>query len=158
MTKIDESWYVRPKDKNFPVRKGAGGLILRKRNNRIFVGLVRIDRFSDYIFPKGGSENGEVPLDTAVREIGEETGIRDLRMLSDLGVCERLTYRKNYWSKMHYFLFVTQQKNGLATDPFESYQIEWFNIDKLPPMFWPEQRDLIEKNKGKIKKLIRKEG
>lgn len=152
--KIDSSWYKKPKDKSFPVRNGAGGVILRMENKKVLVGLVRIDGFKDYILPKGGTESGEKPIDTAVREIGEETGITGLNLLVDLGIYERLTYKKNYWSRMQYYLFVTKQKNGQATDPFESYEIEWFDIDNLPPMFWPEQKELIEENREKIEKLL----
>src|SRR3972149_8474586 len=105
--KIDASWYIKAKDKNFRVRKGAGGVIVRIEEGKILVGLVKGGGFKDYILPKGGTEDDETPIETAKREINEETGITDLSLLNDLGVKERLTFERNYWSSMHYFLFIT---------------------------------------------------
>ena len=155
--KIDESWYTKPKDINLRVREGAGGVIVREEKGKVLVCLVRDEIWKDYILPKGGSENSETPLQTAVREIGEETGLKDLKFVSDLGIKERLAFEKNYWSRMHYFLFITEQEDGVATDPLENYKPEWFDIDDLPPMFWPEQKELIEENREKIKDLLKKE-
>jgi len=152
--KIDESWYVKPKDKNFRVRDGAGGVIVRKENSKVLVCLVRDENWKAYILPKGGTEDGETPLQTAIREIGEETGLDKIKLLADLGIKKRLTFEKDCWSRMHYFLFMTKQIDGVATDPFENYKPEWFDIDDLPPMFWPEQKELIEENREKIKKLL----
>jgi 8-oxo-dGTP pyrophosphatase MutT (NUDIX family) len=154
--KIDESWYIKPKDKNFPVTVAAGGVVIRKNNNKLYVALLRDKRFEDCMLPKGGAEKGESPEATAKREISEETGLNDLSMICKLGIKERLTFEKNEWRKAHYFLFATDQENG-AQDlqaGEEDYVIEWHNIDKLPLMFWPEQKELIEENKEKIKKLL----
>lgn len=155
--KIDDSWYVKPSDKGFKVRCGAGGVIVRMEKEKLLICLVKEDGWDTYILPKGGTEDGETPLATAKREIEEETGLNDLKLVLELGVKERLTFDKTYLSKMHYFLFITKQKEGIPTDPFENYKPQWFDIDKLPPMFWPEQMELIEKNKEKIKDLIKKE-
>ena len=64
------------------------------------------------MLPKGGREIGELDLDTAMREVGEEAGINDLTMLADLGNLQRLSFAKNVWSNTHFFLFYTQQING----------------------------------------------
>ena len=120
--KIDESWYVKPKGRNLKVRTGAGGVIARMDKGKILVCLVKNDNWDSYILPKGGIENGETPLATAKREIGEETGLKDLKFVSDLGIKERLAFEKNYWSRMHYLLFITTQKDGTPMDPFENYK------------------------------------
>ncbi len=153
---IDESWYIKPKNKKLKIRKGAGGVIVRKEKGKVLICLVKDDKWDDYILPKGGKENGETYLETAKREIEEETGLNRLKLVVELGVKERLTFKKSYWSKMHYFLFITKQKDGVPTDPFENYKPQWFDIDNLPPMFWPEQKELIKENKDKIKDLIKK--
>jgi 8-oxo-dGTP pyrophosphatase MutT (NUDIX family) len=153
--KIDESWYIKPEIGDFPIRNGAGGVIMRREGKSLLVGLVRVDGFSNYILPKGGKERGETDIETARREIEEETGLTRLEFLYDLGLKERLTFEKNYWSVMHYFLFLTDQKSGTPTDPVERYEIEWFDIDKLPEFFWPEQKDLITRNRKKIMSLLK---
>jgi 8-oxo-dGTP pyrophosphatase MutT (NUDIX family) len=57
-----------------PGEKSAGAIIFRKSNK----GLQYLLLFGDKIgwgFPKGHIDGGEVPMDTAKREIEEETGI-----------------------------------------------------------------------------------
>jgi 8-oxo-dGTP pyrophosphatase MutT (NUDIX family) len=108
--------------------------------------------------PKGRVEKFENLEDAARREVLEETGISDLTLVEKLGIKERLTYEKNEWRTMHYFLFLTEQKNGkqnLQED--ENYEFGWFDFDNLPTMFWPEQKELIEENREKIKNLVKEE-
>jgi len=155
--KINESWYIRPKGVKLRVRIGAGGVIVRCAQRKLLVCLVKADYWKDYILPKGGMEDGETPLKTAIREIGEETGLNQLKMVKKLGIRQRMGFSKEYWSKMHYFLFLTEQVDGKATDPNECYRPQWFEIDNLPPMFWPEQKELIEGNKQIIKSLFKRE-
>ncbi|MGH8279952.1 MAG: NUDIX domain-containing protein [Gammaproteobacteria bacterium] len=57
-------------------RLSAGVVILRERPEDHVYLLLRAYRYWD--FPKGEVESGETPLATAVREVGEETGIRGL--------------------------------------------------------------------------------
>ena len=153
--KIDESWYVKPKDKNFPFDVSAGGVIIRIEGNKLLIALIKDPEFDDYLLPKGRLEKGESFEDAAKREIAEETGLNNLKLISKLGVKERLTFEKNEWRTTHYFLFITTQKDGVQNlQEDEDYVLEWFDFDKLPPMFWPEQKELIEENREKIKKLL----
>ncbi len=51
------------------------GLMVLNPENRIFVGQ-RIDNRGDaWQMPQGGVDHGETPLEAALRELGEETGI-----------------------------------------------------------------------------------
>jgi phosphohistidine phosphatase SixA/8-oxo-dGTP pyrophosphatase MutT (NUDIX family) len=59
----------------------AGGVVWRKRPGprpepRIEVLVVHRPSYDDWTFPKGKSDPGETAQETAVREIGEETGLR----------------------------------------------------------------------------------
>ena len=154
--KIDKSWYIKPKDKNFPTSISAGGVVIRRNNNKLYIALLRDRKFDDYLLPKGGSEKGESLEATARREVSEEAGFNDLNMICELGIKERLTFKKNEWKRIHYFLFVTDQEKGAQNLQAgeEDYVIGWYDLDKLPPMFWPEQKDLVEENRKKIKKLL----
>jgi 8-oxo-dGTP pyrophosphatase MutT (NUDIX family) len=154
--KIDDSWNIKPKDKKFPTQELAGGVVVSKESGKLLVALVGDKKFSDYILPKGRIETGELPLNAAIREIEEEAGLRDLKFIENLGIKKRLTYRKIFWNTYYYFLFLTDQILGVPKlGPDEKdYFLKWFDIDNLPSMFWPEQRQLIEENREKIKKLI----
>ncbi len=150
--KIDKSWYIKPKGKKFPTKLNAGGVVVRKSGSEILIALIRDRDFEDYGLPKGGMEDGEDLIKTAKREISEETGLSDLKYICKLGVEERLTYEKNKWAITHYYLFTANQEKGTQNlQEGENLEFEWFNIDKLPNFFWPEQKKLIEENLEKIK-------
>jgi ADP-ribose pyrophosphatase YjhB (NUDIX family) len=149
---IDETWYVRPP--HVAEHLAAGGVIARLEGDRVYVALVREGAFTDYILPKGHVEEGETPEETARREIAEESGLTDLVLLGELGVRERLDFAKKGWKKTHYFLFTTRQKEGIPTDRARAYRLEWFPLDALPSMFWPEQRALVEENRERIRRAL----
>jgi 8-oxo-dGTP pyrophosphatase MutT (NUDIX family) len=148
---IDETWYRRPPD--VPLSISAGGVIVRKEGDRLFVALVREGGLTDYILPKGSAEPEEDLQTAARREIAEEAGLNNLTFLGELGVRERLNSAKHLWKKTTYFLYYTTQREGVPTDQRHTYRCEWFPIDQLPPMFWPEQKELIEASRSKISSL-----
>lgn len=135
--KIDESWYIKSKDKNFPFAISCGGIIVRKADNKLYVAILRDSKFSDYMLPKGRQEVGESLIDAARREISEETGLSELTYICKLGIKERLTFEKNEWRKMHYFLFTTEEKEGKQKleKGEEDYVVEWFDINNPPRCF-----------------------
>ncbi len=54
----------------------AGGIVI-KRSNGTKVLLIK-DRFGKWTWPKGHIEKGETSEDAALREITEETGLRNV--------------------------------------------------------------------------------
>jgi len=154
--KIDQSWYLKPKDKNFPSAVSAGGIVVRKVKSKIYIALLRDRKFKDYMLPKGRVEQGESLKTTAKREISEEIGLSNLTLICELGSKERLTFEKDQWRKTYYFLFVTEQENGEQNlqNGEEDYGVEWFDLDALPSFFWPEQKEIVDNNLKKIKKFV----
>lgn len=51
------------------------GVMLLNRQGQVFVGQRLDSTLEAWQMPQGGIDPGEAPLDTAVRELGEETGI-----------------------------------------------------------------------------------
>jgi 8-oxo-dGTP diphosphatase len=154
--KIDKSWYIKPKDVNFPISISAGGVVVRKDNTKILIALLKTENYRKYSLPKGTNENGESVRQTATREVMEETGLANLKMVCKLGIKERLSIEKTYWKISHYFLFQTENvtgKQNLQQDE-GNLKLKWFNFESLPPLFWPEQKELIEENREKIKLLL----
>jgi 8-oxo-dGTP pyrophosphatase MutT (NUDIX family) len=149
---IDESWYIRPPGPpGVPDRHNAGGVVARREGERVLVALLRERKHPDYVLPKGGIERGETAEMAARREIAEEAGFTALTLLAELGTRERLSFKRRKWTTVHYFLYVTEEidvtpidQENHAEKPF------WFPLEKLPPFFWPEQRELIETNYQKI--------
>jgi ADP-ribose pyrophosphatase YjhB (NUDIX family) len=154
--KIDKSWYIKPKNHNFPSSVAAGGVVVRKEKGKLFVALVGTDYYKDYLLPKGRREDGEEIESTARREIAEETGLSNLELICKLGIKERLSFEKNDWKTIHYYLFKTDKISGKQKlqKGEEDLTLDWFDLDNLPLLFWPEQKELIEENRKRIKKLL----
>ena len=149
---IDESWYKRPED--IRERTSSGGVVVRLENSEILIALVGEIGVPDYVLPKGGVESGENLEQAARREIEEEAGLTSLALVGKLGTRERLAYDKSCWLTTHFYLFLTEQVNGVPTDTEHHYGMAWYPIGALPAIFWPEQQELIETNRDKITALI----
>lgn len=76
----------RPAIKEVVREPTAGGIVFRrsKHNNEIEILLIQ-DAKDRWTIPKGHIEEGETAKQTAAREIGEETGLKDVRVLNWLG-------------------------------------------------------------------------
>lgn len=154
--RIDETWYRRSGDA--PEHLSAGGIVARLDRDRVLVSLGRQVGYEAYVLPKGHVDPGESTLEAARREIEEEAGFTDLRLLQELGWRERFDFRKTAWKKTMYYLFSTRQVDVRPTEADKHEPPAWFPLDALPPIFWPEQRELVEQNRELIEELIRSAG
>lgn len=152
----DESWYRRPSD--VPVRLSAGGVVARLQGGEVLIALTREitrgHKLPGYVLPKGGVRDGETLLEAARREIREEAGLSELRLMAHLGTGEHLNWEKTRWVHAHYFLFVTDQVHGKPTDVAHHYAMGWFPLDEPPPLCWRDQRALLERNRERIRRLL----
>ena len=153
-TRVDSSWYVRPAE--FRERIGAGGAVIRSAGDTLLLALVKEIELGDdhYVLPKGGVEDGEDIAAAALREIAEESGLSDLTHLGELGTLARQNYKKTYWQTSHYGLYSTQQVDGVISDP-DNYGLAWFNLEELPPLFWPDEEALLRSRRGWILECVR---
>ncbi len=154
---IDASWFVRPRAMTRE-RVSSGGVVVRVAPGGVEVALVReIDSyghvFEGYVLPKGGLEPGEGVEAGARREIAEEIGVTALTWLADLAVLERQDANKEWWSINHYGLFLTTQPHFAITDVAHHFDPGWFPLDAIPPMFWPDERTLLEASASRIRAL-----
>lgn len=137
-----------------PAHTSAGGIVARAENGRVYIALVGEKGLSQFVLPKGHVEAGESLEQAAVREIEEEAGFTQLTLLAPLGIKERLDFDKRAWKKTHYFLFATEQVDGVPVDRKHHDAVEWFPIDAFPNLFWPEQTQLIRESRLKIEELM----
>lgn len=72
-------------------RASAGGIIKGPGGKIVLVE----QKGNSWSFPKGGIEEGETPLQAAVREIREETGITGPKLVQELGSYERYSIGKD---------------------------------------------------------------
>ena len=57
----------------------AGVICWREAGKDIEVLLVHREQYDDWGIPKGKQDQGELPQETAVREVGEEEGLKGRR-------------------------------------------------------------------------------
>src|SRR3989344_6624132 len=109
--------------------KSAGGIVINKKREVLIVS----QKGTSWSLPKGHIENKETPLEAAIREIREESGITSLKFIKDLGHYKRYKMSKtggNDKSEMktiYLFLFSTNQTTLKPIDP-ENPEAKW--VDK----------------------------
>jgi len=105
--------------------RSAGAVVYRQTDNgRIFVLLQNAGRWD---FPKGGVEKGETEVQTVLREVEEETGLTDLRIVPGFRKVIEYFYRrdgKNIHKQVTYLLGET--KDGRVRISFEHQGFGWF--------------------------------
>jgi ADP-ribose pyrophosphatase YjhB (NUDIX family) len=88
--------------KEFTYIEAAGGLVFNEQNE-----LLTIFRRGKYDLPKGKKEKGEEMSNTAIREVEEECGVSNLKIIYPLPSTYHIYFHKNthvlkqtYWYKM----------------------------------------------------------
>jgi 8-oxo-dGTP pyrophosphatase MutT (NUDIX family) len=69
------------------MERSAGGVVVRRIDGVTHVLLIR-DPYKNWGLPKGHVEDGESSKDAALREVGEETGLADLRLGREVGTID----------------------------------------------------------------------
>ena len=116
----------------FNVLEAAGGLVMNKKNEFLF-----IYKKGKWDLPKGKIDKGEKPCDTAVREVCEETGLTSIKIIRDLVDTyhiyrhkDKLVLKKTYW-----FLIKNKGSDDLTIQKEENIETaSWFDINKLTPI------------------------
>ena len=117
---------------NFPFPKivAAGGIVINDKNETLF-----IFRDEKWDLPKGKAEKNENITQTAIREVEEETGIKDLIIVKPTEKTYHIFKRskKNYLKETYWFemksnfdkKFTPQIKEGIT-------RVEWISKEKIP--------------------------
>ena len=115
--------------KKFPEIIAAGGKVINNKSEILF-----IYRNKKWDLPKGKAEKNENISETALREVEEETGIKNLSILKPLDKTYHIFKRagKNYLKTTYWFemksdfngKFKPQKKEGIT-------RVEWIAIENL---------------------------
>lgn len=129
----------------------AGGVVVDVRNRQAYLALIaRHNRAGrvEWCLPKGHVEAGETLVQTAEREVEEETGIRG-RALVTLGVID-------YWFSIpgfrihkmvhHYLLEALGGEISIEGDPdHEAIDAAWFRLDEAHRhLTFPNERRIAD--------------
>jgi len=124
----DEEKLERFLRKKLPVVEAAGGLVYNKKKEILF-----IYRNSKWDLPKGGVKKGESYEEAAIREVEEETGVRNLEVRSFINKTYHVFKRNDtfklkitYWYEMY-----TEFKGELVPQLEEDIKkVKWKNFEK----------------------------
>ena len=99
--------------------RSAGGVVINTKGEILIVS----QKGTSWSLPKGHIEDGENKLEAAKREIYEESGIKDLELILDLGSYTRYRMDKDgknieeELKEISLFLFKTKEQNLRPVDP-----------------------------------------
>jgi ADP-ribose pyrophosphatase YjhB (NUDIX family) len=112
--------------------RSAGGVVTNDEGEV----LVVSQRGTSWSLPKGHIDAGEEALDAARREIYEESGIRDLELIRELGTYERHKIGvdggddRSELKVITMFLFRTSEKSLKPVDP-DNPEARWVEKSKV---------------------------
>jgi len=108
--------------------KSCGAIVYRKFHGNTEILLIRHIKSGYWSFPKGHAEEGETEVQTAEREIKEETG---LDVFIDSGFRETVTFSPRRDATKTVVYFVARAKNyEVSPQAGEISEIKWVEIGK----------------------------
>ena len=153
-------------NKVLPLRLGVGAIVLNDRN-KVFVGKRKDNPVDRWQMPQGGVNEGENLIDAMKRELKEETGIKNIRILKEvegwseyelpenlLGKIWRGKYRgqKQKWFIVKFL--GNDNEIDLRTSNHEFIEWKWLEIESLPGVIVEFKKKIYEELVPKIKDSI----
>ncbi len=132
--------------------ESAGGVVVNKKR-RV---LVVSQHGTSWSLPKGHIDGSESGLEAAIREIEEESGIRRLTFVKDLGSYSRYKIGlgsredKGELKTIHMFLFTTDEERLQPTDPNHP-EARWVRPDEVEALLThPKDKVFFRSIRGQI--------
>ncbi len=131
--------------KKFTLIIAAGGLVQNEKEE-----ILLIFRKGKWDLPKGKLDKNEKLEDCAVREVGEETGLKNVQLIAPLIVTyhtyhegSRFILKESHW----YTMKVSGEQQLIPQTEEEITEIKWVKMDDLPPYFeksYPSIADVLK--------------
>jgi len=149
-----------------PLRLGVGAIVLNKKN-KVFVGKRKDNPVDKWQMPQGGVNEGEKLIDAMKRELQEETGIKNIKILKEidgwseyelpkylLGKIWKGKYRgqKQKWFIVRFL--GNDDEIDLEISKPEFIEWRWLDIESLPGVIVEFKKKVYEELLTKIKASI----
>lgn len=130
--------------------KSCGAVVYRKHHGNTEILLIKHINGEHWSFPKGHVEQGESEIQTALREIKEETGID---VMIDPTFRETVTYSPKKDTQKVVVYFIAKAKNhGFVPQAEEISEIRWADIGHAVQMLsYENDRNIVNKAKQAIR-------
>jgi len=143
--------------------RSAGGVVFRRSAADVsgdgFRILLLQHETGKWMLPKGTIEPGETPEAVARREVAEETGIHNVRIVSDLGEERYVFFWKaedTYYDKtVHYYLMEFLGGEEPSPQREEGFvRCEWVTLDDaLDRIKYKETRQVVRRAQAALTRL-----
>ena len=152
--------------KKLPLRLGVGAIVLNNEN-KVFVGKRKDNPIDKWQMPQGGVNEGEELIEAMKRELKEETGIKNIRILKEingwseyelpanlLGKIWRGKYRgqKQKWFIVRFI--GKDDEINLNTGRPEFIEWQWIDVERLTGVIVDFKKKVYQELLPKIKASI----
>ena len=152
--------------KKLPLRIGVGAIVLNKKN-QVFVGKRKDNPVDKWQMPQGGVNEGEDLTSAMKRELNEETGIQNIKILNEIDgwfeyelpnyLLGKIWRGKFRGQKQKWFIVKflgNDEEINLEKDKPEFVEWKWLDIENLPNVIVDFKRKVYEKLLPKIRNFI----
>jgi len=120
--------------KNSVKERSAGAVVFRRDGSKIFY-LLLLYKAKHWDFPKGHVEKGEGDGDAAIREIEEETGIKNPKIIEGFREEIKYSFRGSYLGKKKLInktviFFLAETKTSKIKISFEHSGFDWLVFEE----------------------------
>ena len=152
--------------KKLPLRIGVGAIVLNKKN-QVFVGKRKDNPVDKWQMPQGGVNKGEDFTSAMKRELNEETGIQNIKILNEIDgwfeyelpnyLLGKIWRGKFRGQKQKWFIVKflgNDEEINLEKDKPEFIEWKWLDIENLPNVIVDFKKKVYEKLLPKIRNFI----
>ena len=152
--------------KKLPLRIGVGAIVLNEKN-QVFVGKRRDNPVDKWQMPQGGVNDGEDLTEAMKRELHEETGIQNIKILNEIDgwfeyelpnyLMGKIWRGKFRGQKQKWFIVKflgNDEEINLEIDKPEFIEWQWLDIENLPNVIVDFKKKVYEQLLPKIRNFI----
>jgi len=127
----------------FSCIEACGGIVSNEKGE-----LLMIYRNHHWDLPKGKMEKGETPDETALREVEEECGVKNLKIVKKLSSTYHIFFQNNECMKQTYWFEMTCKDSAKPTPQAEEgiREAKWMSkeeVIKVVNKIYPSLREVI---------------
>ena len=105
--------------------------ILNEKRDKVL--MVRESNSGTYSFPGGWADLYDSPGQTAINESSQEAGA-DIELVRLVGVLNRTPFKTGVHVPEYLVVFEAKLTGQLHEHEYETDDVNWFNLNELPPM------------------------